>query len=564
MGLVMGCSPSSLDMASQLSVTSFQDCSENKNPPIPLEFPASAEFKSAYFPRILDAPPQPGETLPIDNRPFLSLSFPQHQFESKGQSQQAEVKLFDSKGNTLPLEGRKLKFSSDYPDQFSVDEKGQVKALTENGESRIKVSAEDGSLVDAEAFVFIAQNRPNGISGQAWKIHSFSELSQRRPLVTSNGKDQFVIAWYRSNPLGHQKNDLIFAQRYSLSGNPLGKEIQVTPAYFGNSAMKAMENQYPNLLMSISSNEKGEFAVVWLHIGEKKKIFVQQYNSCGQALGSPLLLFTITEEALMDPIISYGLNREMAITWGVPKITAGDYSHPPERSEIWLQKFNTQGKPLHAAIQITANGSGIKGSQIAMDGQGNSVVVYQEGLQLYFQRFDHEMNRTHVAKAIDMSGGTPVADYKGFTQLEMNQKGDFIVSWSGAQPLIPNGLRSDLILQLCHFDSNGNLKKPCKTEHSYDDFFKETRAAINRQGESIVIWLDSSDSFFRQIWNPLGVSQLTTEQIEIPITLPNSLKTRLNDNFDVALFENGKFVIAWETFAENSFDTDIYAQIFSP
>ena len=282
---------------------------------------------------------------------------------------------------------------------------------------------------------------PATVSEVTWDPTGNPAEVDTTPAVATDAAGDFVVVWDRMMNTWDAtaqvyKNDLdVEVQQFNKFGQPQGGEFTV------NTHAKVVDNQSITTFAyngdqtegTVAMDANGDFVVVWAGTGydtngnllDASGIFAQIYDSNGKAVGSPFLVNQTTAGPQDDPAVAMDANGDFVVTW-----TSADSRDVD--GGIFARRFNVQGVALTGDIQVnstTANRQ--ENSNVAMDGSGNFVVVWQSDQQdgnswgVFGRRF--------AANGTALSGEMAINTYTTSAQdnpaVAMDSAGDFVVAW---------------------------------------------------------------------------------------------------------------------------------------
>ncbi len=282
---------------------------------------------------------------------------------------------------------------------------------------------------------------PATVSQVTWDPNGNPAEVDTTPAVASDAAGDFVVVWDRMmntwDPTAQvYKNDLdVEVQRFNKFGQAQGGE------FTANTHAKVIDNQNVTTFAfngdqtegTVAMDASGDFVVVWAGTGydangnilDASGIFAQIYDNNGKAVGSPFLVNQTTAGPQDDPAVAMDANGDFVVTW-----TSADPRDPD--GGVFARRFNVQGVALTGDIQVnTTTANRQENSDVAMDGSGNFVVVWQSDQQdgnswgVFGRRF--------AANGIALSGEMAINTYTTNTQdnpaIAMDPAGDFVVAW---------------------------------------------------------------------------------------------------------------------------------------
>lgn len=224
--------------------------------------------------------------------------------------------------------------------------------------------------------------------GGDFQVNTYTPGYQRRPAVSMDSQENFVVAWEGSNSGGTDHSGYsIHAQRFSAVGTPLGGEFQVN-TYTTN-------NQYHP---SVSSDAQGDFVVVWESYGSSGtdtsgfSVQAQRFDATGAPVGAQFQVNTFTGYSQRIPKVASASRAGFVVAWQsfwVPNDDSGS---------IQGQQFSTAGSRLGGEFMVnTYTWTAQVSPGVASDSLGNFVVVWQglgssgtdtDSGSIHGQRFD--------------------------------------------------------------------------------------------------------------------------------------------------------------------------------
>lgn len=272
----------------------------------------------------------------------------------------------------------------------------------------------DGDGAGIAGRLFSSDGAPRG---DAFRINAITAYEQRRSRVTMNRAGDFVVVW--SNSFG---NDGLRAQRFDSAGGPVGTELKVNSFGYNHQA-------YPDLEMA----DGGDFVVVWSRrsgdFEQDYDVWMRRFDSSGSALGPDLAVATDTTGRQLHASVALRGDGSFVVVWsggsspgirgrafdsaGAPQTgefavstysSLGSYQSAPriamdaadQFTSVWWsfeqdgdsygvfgQQFDRAGNPLGSEFQINTyttfvQGASFRGPDIAMDADGNYVVVWDD------------------------------------------------------------------------------------------------------------------------------------------------------------------------------------------
>jgi len=349
------------------------------------------------------------------------------------------------------------------------------------------------------------------------------------PQITSVGTNgEFAVTWEGHNGSNYD----IFVQKFDSDGTPVGSEVQLD--VMGGSDANPR-------ITSVGTN--GEFVIAWNgNIGNNYDIFVQKFDSNGIHTGSEVQLDGMGGFEDSHQITSVGTNGEFVVTWR---------GSNGSNSDIFVQKFDSDGIPIGSKAQLDGMGSGDGYPQITSVGTSGEFVVTWRGddnstFDIFVQKFDS--NGTPVSSEVQLDGMGGEDSYPQITSVGTN--GEFVVTWYGS-----NGSNYDIFVQ--KFDSDGT---PVGSKVQLDGMGGEDSypqiTSVGTNGEFVVTWYGNNGSNY-DIFVQKFDSDGTPVGSEVQLDGMGGY-----DSYPqiTSVGTNGEFVITWN--GNNGSNYDIFVQKF--
>lgn len=393
---------------------------------------------------------------------------------------------------------------------------------------------------------------------------------QYSPVISSNNDGNFVIAWMdRRN-----KNNDIYAQRYSSDGDTIGINIKVNSGY------------YP----SICSDDSGNFVVTWQ--ANNGDIRAQRYSRDGTPLGTDFKMQNESSQGSY-PSIATNDNGNFVIAWDDNR--NGDYDIYAQRysgdgmeigvnfkvndeyegntdqyyssiatddsgnfviiwldqrnrdTEIYAQRYSTEGRTRGTNIKIIDSVFKYRPPSISSDDSGNFVVTWQaKSIDIYAQRYSSDGRALGTEILVSNRGSGSI----GYPDIATDGNGNFMITWYGFQ--IGN---SDIYARLFSKDGTklGGSFRVNERRWVMEDEKIPSICALGSDG-FVIVW-DEGSSLYAQRYSSdgivLGTNFIVTDTLVYTILRYPSISSD----------DNGNFVIAWRDRRFGSWD--IYAQRYS-
>ncbi len=207
---------------------------------------------------------------------------------------------------------------------------------------------------------------------------------------------------------------------------------------------------------------------------------------------------------------------------------------------IQVQAQITSGNPFQANSYTSSDQYE---ARVAYGGQGSSVVVWTSDGQdeasntgVYGQRYD----ANGMPAGSEFLINTTTADYQEHPDVAMDANGNFVVTWTSNNQ---DGDAQGVYMQ--RFDANGNKvgnEIPVNLTFAYAQ--SRSKISMNAAGWFAITWVtfDPSnwDDVRARVFDANGVAQ--TNEIHV-----NQTTLDRQSNMDIAMDDNGNFVVVWNS-----------------
>ena len=194
---------------------------------------------------------------------------------------------------------------------------------------------------------------------------------------------------------------------------PVGSEFTVNTIAAGN-------QDTPD----IAVDANGSFVVVWeSYFGEystQDDVQAQRFDSAGNPLGGEFKVNTVTARDQDNPAVAVDANGNFVVVW---ESFFGEYS---TQDDIQAQRFDSAGNPLGSEFKVNTVTAGYQEyPAVAIDANGNFVVVYSAQGDVQAQRFDSAGNPL----GSEFKVNTVTASNQDNPAVAVDANGNFVVVW---------------------------------------------------------------------------------------------------------------------------------------
>ena len=377
--------------------------------------------------------------------------------------------------------------------------------------------------------------------GSEFQVNTTTARVQQLPTIAIDSDGDFVVTWTSYFQPGDDQSG-VYAQRYNNAGVAQGGEFRVN-TFTDNF-------QYEP---TIGIDSDGDFAIAWTSGGQDGSgygIYAQRYNSAGSPQGGEFQVNTATNDNQSAPSLGMSANGNFVVSWT---------SNGQDGSEggVYAQRYNSDGTVAGSEFRVntTTNGSQAFPS-VAMNANGNFIITWQSngqdgsGAGIYAQRYDS--NGSAVGGEFRVN--TFTADDQRSPSVSMNDNGAFVIVWESASQ---DGSQEGVYAQ--RYDSNGAA---VGAEFQVNTFTtgqqKSPEVTMENSGGFFITWESAgqdgdADGVYARQYNSQGQPQGAEFQV-------NTETANDQNNPAIAVSDNGRLAIAWESEVQDGDATGIYAQ----
>lgn len=386
------------------------------------------------------------------------------------------------------------------------------------------------------------------IFGDEFKVNTYSDTTQREPVIASDGFGNYLIVWSSINQDGSESG--IYGQRFNSNDIKIGAEFSVNTT--------TVKTQYRP---AVDMNSSGRFVVVWASMGDINSsfdVYVQVFNESGNKVGSEFLVNTYTVKSQNYPDVAIDESGNFCVVW---------HSWLQDGSDkgIYAQRFSSSGLKIGSEFLVnTTTAYSQTRPSIDMSPDGNFVIVWESwkqdnsspsGYGLYGQRFTADGSRLGAEFPIN----TYTNDYQWFGDVALDKNGNFIVVWSSwRQDGHDGGIYGQRYFQ--DGSKNGN------------EFQVNTTTAYYQWLPKIAISKDSSFAVVWSSWKQDGSREGVYAQLFDKYARKKSFEFRVNDDTEnyqwepeIVFGSKDELIITWASWNQSAgSDYDIYARRIKP
>ncbi|MFZ2146808.1 MAG: hypothetical protein WAV28_06260 [Sedimentisphaerales bacterium] len=369
-----------------------------------------------------------------------------------------------------------------------------------------------------------------------FQANTHTSNKQENPAIAMDAEGNFVIVW--NSYLQDGSSNGIFGRRFDPNCKPLSDEFRINTTTSGN-------QREP----SVAMNADGNFVVAWYGPGEDKEdIFARRFSANGQPIGSEFRVNTYTNDKQLYPSAAMSNDGGFVIVW--------ESMNVPEQGKkgICGQLYDSTGSSIGPEFVINEEASDSRYPDAAMDADGNFAVVWL---------LDKSSNSI-IARLYNAEGTAKTEPFELSTirfssitepSIAMDKAGNFVVAWDGD----PKLAGQDDIHVRCYNPEGTAVSGQFIVNTTIEGPQQNPQAAMDELGRFIIVW----DSKIDPDINERDIFAQRYDSAGGPLGNEFQVNTYMTDDQKrpaAAITENGKFVIAWQSYGQDGSDYGIFVQ----
>ncbi|HEX5164748.1 MAG TPA: GEVED domain-containing protein [Thermomicrobiales bacterium] len=280
--------------------------------------------------------------------------------------------------------------------------------------------AEDGSGLGVFAQLLDKYGAP---IGDRIAVNSFTAGNQGAPAVARAPDGQFVIVWQSEDQEESGDGYGIYAQRYSATGVPEGLTFLVNTTVAGDQKAPA-----------VAMGTDGRFVIAWESVSDDGSldIMAQRYLPDGQADGGEFRVNNLTGLDQKDPAIAMNAAGQFVIAWVSDHPALEPEAVDTEKS-IFVQWYDSNGQATGDEVLVHKYVKDAQEAPaVGIDGTGRFVVAWQSINQdgnswgVFARRF--LADKTPVERREFVVNETRMGPQR-YVGLGMDEYGRFVITW---------------------------------------------------------------------------------------------------------------------------------------
>lgn len=388
--------------------------------------------------------------------------------------------------------------------------------------------------------------------GSEFQINSYTTGIQANAQVAPLGSSGFVVVWGSGGSFGSDQDGSIQARLMAPDGTPRVPEFQV--------------NDYTTWLQDsavVAAASDGRFLVAWRSLGSfgsdasYSSVQARLFDAQGQPLTDEFQVNTTTLGSQYEPDIVATPTDEFVVVWSSASSAGSDSS----LSSIQGQRFAGDATPLGGEFQINTSTTSWQWEPTVDAGaEGDFVVVWQSyfspGSDTSFesvlgQRFDPD--GLPVGPEFQVNSYTTGRQY--YPDVNVSADGGFLVAWCSNGSFGDDD--SELSIQARRFDSGGVPTGPEFQLNSYTTGYqRDPDLALSDDGSFVVAWSsigslgDDDDSYSAQVRRFEADDSAPEAEFQANVSTSQEQYST-----NVRRLDSGRYLVTWMSQESSGTDT---------
>jgi hypothetical protein len=400
-----------------------------------------------------------------------------------------------------------------------------------------------------------------------FRVNDTTTIRQYDPSVVMNSSGTFVVTWAKDSLDG--SSDVV-ARGYDNNGVQQGNEFQVN---------RTTENDQTDPAAAIDDN--GDFIIAWTGYAQNeeysKAIFAGRYNALdgsstlpgsnpGQPAPIPSKMFRVnstTTGGQNVPDVAMDAQGRFIVAW------RSDNQDPDGSAGVYAIKYNSDGTQAGDEFRIATYYTGYQDeAAIALNSDGSFVITwFGEGADDDFGIFAKKYNNWEATDGNEFIVNTFTTSAQEIPDISMDQAGNFVITWESVNQEVV-GINS-IGVYARRFDNNANpLDNSEFLVNSFTDGVQRLPAiAMNSSGEFVITWTNMP-------CGPVNFSTCGDENIYArryfsngnqngSEFMVNTYTTNQQNDTNIAMDENGDFIVAWRSSWQDGYNDGVFAQRYN-
>lgn len=234
------------------------------------------------------------------------------------------------------------------------------------------------------------------------------------------------------------------------------------------------------LQSSVAMDADGDFVVAWVSYGQDGDsggVYAQRYDANGTAVGGEFRVNATTTNSQVLPSVAMDADGDFVVVWQSGLQDGDGFG-------VYAQRYDAFGNAVGGEFQVNSTGTGSQRfPEVAMDATGNFVVTWigsaSNGYGVYAQRYAVDGTALGAEFRIDTDDGSDPS----FPEIAMDDAGNFIVAWRGRN----QAGRS--VVYAKRFAADGTiLNGEFQVDAATGDWLSPPTVAMHADGSFVVGW----------------------------------------------------------------------------
>jgi uncharacterized protein YheU (UPF0270 family) len=296
-------------------------------------------------------------------------------------------------------------------------------AISDNGEAVVVWTQSDGSNIQ----IFRSEYRNGSWTDPADLMDNISPDGERAgyPEVALGDNGDAVIVWQQIDGA----TDQIFRSEYRDGSwsDPTSLTDNISP-----DGQDAFEPQ-------VAMNDNGDAVIVWYQSdGMSQQVFRSEYRN-GSWTDPASLMDNISPDGqtAFSPQVALSDNGDAVIVWYQSDGSNDQTFRSEYRDGSWID-------PSSLSDNISPDGKSASNSQVAMNGNGDAIIVWyqSDGANLQIFRSEYRSGTWRDPSSL-LDNISPNGGHAAFPQAELNNNGDAIIAWEQNDGMFNQIFRSE-------------------------------------------------------------------------------------------------------------------------
>lgn len=369
-----------------------------------------------------------------------------------------------------------------------------------------------------------------------FQANTHTSNKQENPAIAMDAESNFVVVW--NSYLQDGSSNGVFGRRFDPNSKPLSEEFQINIETSGNQKEA-----------SVAMDAVGNFVVAWYGPGENEEdIFARRFDPNGQPLGSEFRVNSYTNDRQLYPGVAMDNDGGFVIVWESMNIPEQD------NKAICGQLYDSFGSSIGPEFVISEEISDSRYPDAAMGTEGNFAIVWMQD----------KSSNSIITRLYNADGTAKTEPFEISTirfssvtrpSIAMDKDGNFVVAWDGDPNLAS---LDDIHARRYGFDGKA-IGEQFIVNTTIEGPQQNPQVAMNNRGRFIIVWDSKIDpdinerDIFAQRYDsaggPLGDEFQVNTYIEDDQKRPS-----------VAMTENRKFVMAWQSYGQDGSGYGIFGE----